>query len=80
MMIDVLCLSEGWQAVNERTALLASNAELLAVLVSAMSAIPNPDDVENYPEGISEYQAFWNREMYKKYRAAIASAAKGGSK
>lgn len=53
---------------------LNSHAELLAALVSAMSAIPNPDDPEACVEGLSDYQKFWNREMHKTARAAIAKA------
>jgi hypothetical protein len=48
---------------------------LLAALVSAMTYIPNPDDVEDSRvDSLDEYHKFWTRAMHTAARAAIARA------
>jgi hypothetical protein len=49
--------------------------DLMAALISAMSIIPNPDDVEDgRTDGLDEYQKLWMREIHKKAKAAITKA------
>jgi len=49
--------------------------DLMAALISAMSIIPNPDDVEDGRcDGLDEYQKLWMREIHKNAKAAISKA------
>jgi len=49
--------------------------DLMAALISAMSIIPNPDEVEDgRTDGLDEYQKLWMREIHKKAKAAITKA------
>lgn len=62
-----------YQAANAR--LIAAAPELLAALVSAMSNIPDPDDVDDgRADSLDEYGKWWARAMHKQARTAITKA------